>query len=50
MTPVNSTTATTTTTGNGIWSTGTGGLSIVRARMSSYTSGTANVTLQVTGG
>jgi hypothetical protein len=48
--PLNSSTAVTTTTGNGIWSGGAAGLSIVRARMSSYVSGTANVTIQAARG
>ncbi len=44
--PSNSTTSVTTTTGTGLWNAGIGGFAFVRARMSSYTSGTARVTLQ----
>lgn len=43
--PTNSTTGATTTTGNGVWSAAVAGLTIVRARMSSYTSGTATVSM-----
>lgn len=46
LTPINSTTAVTTATAAGVWSGGVGGLSVVRVRMSSYTSGTATVTIQ----
>lgn len=46
LTPLNSTTAATSTTSTGVWSGGVGGASIVRARMSSYTSGSASVTIK----
>lgn len=46
LTPLNSTTAATSTTTTGVWTGGVGGAAIVRARMSSYTSGTALVTLK----
>lgn len=46
LTPINSTTSVTTATAAGVWSGGVGGLSVVRVRMSSYTSGTATVTIQ----
>lgn len=44
--PIAGTTAVSTTTGTGVWNGGVGGLSIVRVRMSSYTSGTAVVTIK----
>ena len=43
--PYNTTVAVTTTTGTGMWGGAIGGMSIFRVRMSSYTSGTANVTI-----
>lgn len=43
--PSNSSTGVTTTTSTGVWSGGVGGLQAVRARMSSYSSGTATVSL-----
>lgn len=43
--PTNSTTGATTTTSNGVWSTSVAGLTIIRVRMSSYTSGTAMVSM-----
>jgi hypothetical protein len=46
LTPINSSTGASTTTTTGVWSGGVGGLAIVRVRMSSYTSGTAVVTIQ----
>lgn len=45
MMPLGTTTAVTTATGAGIWTAGVGGLVSVRARMSSYTSGTAGVNI-----
>ena len=44
--PSNSTTPASSATGNGVWTSNCGGFAIVRARMSSYTSGTATVTIQ----
>lgn len=46
MTPSNDTTAVTSSTGNGVWIGGIGGLRVVRVRFSSYASGTAAVTIQ----
>jgi len=46
LTPMNSTTAASSTTSTGVWSGGIGGLTVVRVRMSSYTSGSAVVTIQ----
>lgn len=46
MTPLASTTAVSSTTSTGVWTAGVGGLVIVRARMSAYTSGTANVSIR----
>lgn len=45
MVPSNSATAASSSTANGAWSANCAGFSIVRARMSSYTSGKAGVTL-----
>ena len=49
LVPSNSATAATSATANGAWSGNCGGYSVVRARMSAYTSGTAVVTLQTAG-
>jgi hypothetical protein len=46
MVPSNSATAASSSTGNGAWSANCAGYSIVRARMSAYTSGVAGVTLR----
>lgn len=46
MVPSNSATAATSATATGAWSANVGGYATVRARMDSYTSGTARVTLQ----
>lgn len=46
MTPSNSTTTATTTTGNGVWRATIGGMVSFRVRASAYASGTAMVTIQ----
>ena len=46
MTPIASTSAVTSATAGGIWSGGVGGLSVVRVRVSAYTSGTVTVRIQ----
>lgn len=45
-TPTNSSSATTTATSNGVWTGSVGGLRYARARFSTYTSGTAVITIQ----
>lgn len=45
MFPTNSTTGASTTTANGVWSTSVGGLTIFRARMSTYGTGSAVLSL-----
>lgn len=46
-TPPGTTTAVTSTTSTGVWQSNVGGLTIVRVRMSSYSSGIATVSLQL---
>lgn len=46
LSPLNSAVPASSTTSTGVWSGGVGGASIVRARMSSYTSGTAVVSIK----
>lgn len=48
VTPSNSTTAVTTTTGNGVWTTPIAGINQVRVVFTAYTSGTANILVRTT--